>query len=71
MGSGRRLYFCEAIEMEEEDLIADGLGLQVYHQTVFGPCRGIAPRMSVSPADCSRISCFGVGTHLRNAGRSS
>jgi hypothetical protein len=59
------------LKVEEVDLIADGPGLQLYCQTVFGPCHRIAPLMSVGPADSSRISCYGVGTHPHAAGRSS
>jgi hypothetical protein len=44
------------LKVEEVDWIADGPGLQVYHQTVFGPCCQTAHRMSVGPADSSRIS---------------
>jgi hypothetical protein len=58
-------------KVEEVDLIADGPGLRVYYQTVFGPRCRTAPRMSVGPADSCRISCFVVRTHPHANGRSS
>jgi hypothetical protein len=51
------------LKAEEADLIADGPGLRVYYQTVFGPRCRTAHQISVGPADSSRIYCFGVRTH--------
>jgi hypothetical protein len=59
------------LKAEEVDWIADGPGLRVYYQTVFGPRYRTAHRMSIGPADSSRISCFGVRMHPHADGRAS
>jgi hypothetical protein len=58
-------------KVEDVDLIADGPGLRIYYKTVFGRRYRTAHRMSVGPANSSRISCFGVRTHSNADGRAS